>query len=373
MHNFKSFFTKYTVGRRYYLFPAVLICFLIVPLCSTSFSKTSEIIIEPSAKTKPDWINKSLQDGTQMFFTGMKSQADTLEEGQNAAINDAYNKISNFIGVKIESSLVDIQSDYDQKTQQKISSKTDSLLEGATVVEIYYEKITRVYSKKLKIEKYDVYALLSISKDRINKEHERQMNLKSDKIKIALSNYMKGKQDENNKKFLEACRNYKTAKSYLSGTEEVIPLENTRIKNNQELLTLVNESISRMDQIFHEISNSVIVNCSNDCMNKFSATLNNIMTRNGFFLTKAYPYYKISGNLDVYESSYIMNNYCYYAEGSVSLLRTEDNVIVSELVIKSKGFAKTQHAAIVEAASEAGKELGNKIIQSINNKSEGLK
>jgi hypothetical protein len=334
----------------------------------TSFAKTTEALIEPSSKTRPDWINKSPQNDTQMFFMGMKSQADTLEDGQNAAINDAYNKISNFIGVKIESSLLDIQSDYDQKTQQKISSKTASLLEGATVVETYYEKITRVYSKKLKIVKYDVYVLLSISKDRINKEHERQQNSKSEKAKIALSYYMKGRQEENSKKFSEAYKNYRTSRDYLSGSEEIIILNDPKVKNNQELLTIANESISRIEQIFHRISYSIIVNCSKDCMDKFSATLNNTITKNGFLLTNISPYYKLSGNLKIYENSYIMNNYCYYAEGSVALLRTEDNVIISEFVVKSKGFAMTQTAAVIEAASEAGKELGDKIIQSFNNK-----
>jgi hypothetical protein len=77
------------------------------------------------------------------------------------------------------------------------------------------------------------------------------------------------------------------------------------------------------------------------------------------------PAIKITGNVFVSESSYTLNNYFFYAEGSVSAKRTLDKQIIAGHFFKVKGSHRSKKQAALKALEEAGLEAGDELSKMI--------
>ena len=101
------------------------------------------------------------------------------------------------------------------------------------------------------------------------------------------------------------------------------------------------------------------------CLYAVGEILRRIHCRNGIIEIpedtdlRAAPAFEIRGNVFTTESSYVMNSYAYYAEGSVSVKRTSDAQVIAEIAIKKKGFHKKKEQAQLNAPKEVGTYSGN--------------
>lgn len=341
--------------------PRTRLIFLLVILLQMSCAVPPQIIRERSSSVKPEWIESLPQDNETLYFIGIKTSAETLEDGMKAAIRNAMSNISDFMGIKIESVFEDYISEVEQKLIYQIKSKSSATVRGAQVVDSYYEKMMRI-DKNFKIEKYDVYVLVKFSKAEIVNEIERQQKIKQENIKTAYGFYLNGINKENQKKYYDARRYYKQALTVVDSLEEVLKISgNTDIKNSDDLRLSLQAHLKNVTLYLSRVELSINIDGATQSKQTFISNFVASLNKHGYTITDRRPAIKITGNVIVSESSYILNNYFFYAQGSVSAKRTVDKQIIAEYFFKVKGSHHLKNQAALNALEEAGLEAGHEL------------
>ncbi len=349
-----------------------LLLFLIITTLSAC-APTVQILRESSIPTPPVWIKKLPRSSNTLYFVGIRTSAPTLEEGQNAALKDAMAKISNHLGSKIESSFEDYSTEIEQQLTQQIKSKTTATIHGAKVEDSYYEKTTRIEGK-LRLEKYNVYVLVSFSKEAGLKEIERQQQEKRQKALTAYDYYLQGVESEEQGKYYEAQNFYQQALKILAGLDDVISLDKSQVQTSHELQLKLNTSLQKVKAELSKISINITINTSEQGQQAFLSGFTSTLAQHGFTITDQNPAIQITGEVFVKKSSLVSNylgyNYVYYAQGNVSARRTSDRQEIAVYPFQAKGFHRSKEQAALNALSEAGLEAGNGLVEMILNKEE---
>lgn len=348
-------------GRRNILLPLysrrVFILFIAI-IIQMSCASPTQIIRETSSSGKPQWIETPPRKNDALYFVGINTSAETLEEGRNAAIKDAMSKISDFMGCKIESLSEDYVSEVEQKLMQKIKSTSSSTVKFAQVVDSYYEKMARI-ERNCKIEKYDVYVLVKFSKAEVQEEINRQQRLKDEKISNAFDYYLNGLEKEQQHKYYDARMYFKQALALVKNVEDILIINKNGIKNSEELHMRLQAHLKEIKLYLSRVKLSIHIDGSDQANQAFNSSFVSELNKYGLTVTDKLSAINITGNVNASESSYLMDNYCFYAEGSVSAQRTSDNQIVATYAFKVKGFHRLKKQAALNAFTEAGIEAGN--------------
>jgi hypothetical protein len=339
--------------------------FLFITMLQVSCATPTQIIRESSSSVKPKWIESVPIDKDALYFIGIKTSSETLEDGMKAAIGNAMSSISDFLGVKIESVFEDSISDLEEKLFYQTKSKSSATVRGAQVVDSYYEKMVRI-DKNFKIEKYDVYVLVRFSKAEIVNEMERQQKIKVEKVKTAYEYYLKGIKKENIKRYYDARRYYNQALAAVEGLEDVLMIRgNHDIRNSDELRLNLKAHLKNVNLYLSKVGLAINVDGPTQFKQTFISNFVTSINKQGFTITDSLPAIKVSGNVFVSASSYIMNNYFYYAEGSVSAKRMSDKQVIAEYFFKAKGSHHLKKQAALKALEEAGLEAGRELSKMI--------
>jgi len=362
-----KYYLSSSKGRSKLLFlnTRISLIFLLLILLQMSCAIPTQIIRERSSSVKPEWIESLPQDNATLYFIGIKTSAETLEDGMKAAIRNAMSNISDYMGVKIESVFEDYISEVEQKLMYQIKSKSSATVRGAQVVDSYYEKMMRI-DKNYKIEKYDVYVLVKFSKAEIANEIERQQKIKREKIKTAYNFYLNGINKENRKKYYDARRYYKQALTVVESLEDVLIIRgNNDIKNSDDLRLSLQAHLKNVTMYLSRVELSINIDGSTQSKQTFISNFITSLNEHGYTITDSLPAIKITGNIFVSQSSYTLNNYFFYAEGSVSAKRTSDKQIIAEYFFKVKGSHRLKKQAALKALEEAGLEAGHELAKMI--------
>lgn len=343
----------------------LILCTILQAACS----QPAQILRESSAPTRPEWIVQPLQSSELMYFVGIKTGTNTLEEGREAAITDAMSKIANFLGSKVQSIFEEHSTEIEQKLKQQITSKSSATVFGSQIVDWYHEKMVRI-DKKFRMEKYDVYVLVSFKKSEVDKEIQRQQKEKVAKVTTAHDLYLQGLKSERQKTYQVAHRLYLQALDILKGIDDFVVIDTGEIKNNEELANLLKTRSQEVVSKMHRVTLSLRVHDSEKGLQVFQATLASALSEKGFTVTREEPAIEISGDLFVAESSFAMNNFAYYAEGDVSAKRISDGQVIAVVPVKVKGFHKTREQAALNALAEAGSAAGEILSKSLLEKEE---
>ena len=356
----KSFLSRLKgPGKPLSLNTRISLIFLLLILLQMSCAIPTQIIRERSSSVKPEWIESLPQDNATLYFVGIKTSAETLEDGMKAAIRNAMSNISDYMGIKIESVFEDYISEVEQKLIYQIKSKSSATVRGAQVVDSYYEKMMRI-DKNFKIEKYDVYVLVKFSKAEIANEIERQQKIKREKIKTAYNFYLNGINKENRKKYYDARRFYKQALTVVESLEDVLIIRgNNEIKNSDDFRLSLQAHLKNVTLYLSRVELSINIDGSTQSKQTFISNFITSLNEHGYTITDSLPAIKITGNIFVSESSYILNNYFFYAQGSVSAKRASDKQIIAEYFFKVKGSHHLKKQAALKALEEAGLEAGH--------------
>jgi hypothetical protein len=110
---------------------------------------------------------------------------------------------------------------------------------------------------------------------------------------------------------------------------------------------------------------SINIDGSTQSKQTFISNFVTSLNKHGYTITDSLPAIKITGNIFVSESSYVLNNYFFYAEGSVSAKRTLDKQIIAEYFFKVKGSHQLKKQASLNALEEAGVEAGHELSKMI--------
>lgn len=341
-------------------------CLIAVVAAAVIFACTpsSRIVREASSPVQPEWINQLPHGGETLYFVGIKTAAETLEEGRDAALKDAMSKISNYLGSKVESVFEGHITEIEQRLRQQIQSKSAATVHGAKVVDSYYEKMTRV-EKNFRMEKYDTYVLVSFSREAALTESNRQEKEKQRKVSTAYGYYIKGLNSEKSNRHYEARRFYKEALTIIEGIEDIIEINDDKIKNSEELRFGLKSHLQDVTSHLKRVSIFIKVNSSTIGAQTFHSSFASELAEQGFTVSDELPAIEITGEVSVTEGGYVINNHVLYAEGSVSAQRTSDRQVIAVYPFKVKGFHRTKEQAARAAIAEAGMEAGEGIAKMI--------
>jgi hypothetical protein len=193
--------------------PGLLFLLAILFACAPNI----QIVRESSSPVKPKWIEKPPHSDNALYFVGINTSSETLEEAQMAAIKDALSKLSGELGNGIESIFGADLADMEKKFRQQIVSESSVTISGAKVEDMYYEKMIRTEDGS-RIERYDVYVLISFSKTEVAKLIDRRQKEKHEKLKAAYDYYLKGIDSEKRNRYYNARRLYKEAVKIINCT-----------------------------------------------------------------------------------------------------------------------------------------------------------
>ncbi|MFH1414986.1 MAG: PEGA domain-containing protein [Elusimicrobiota bacterium] len=130
----------------------------------------------------PAWVTKPPQpDKRNIYFTGIKTGAESIEAGREEAVRDVAKQIAAYIGMKVSTKMISQKSELITRLADEIRLYAKADIMGTTIKEMYYEK-----NRKEKI--YNVYILTQYSINEINKEKRRlnevieDYNVKTDRL-----------------------------------------------------------------------------------------------------------------------------------------------------------------------------------------------
>src|SRR6478736_8369602 len=68
------------------------------------------VIRTQSVPKPPPWLTKTTQTGSELYFVGTRSGADSFEDGKQAALDKARAEAAKFIGVTVTAEHTDVMS-----------------------------------------------------------------------------------------------------------------------------------------------------------------------------------------------------------------------------------------------------------------------
>lgn len=323
----------------------------------------STISVVASQAEKPIWVDVLPRSQEKIYFQGNSSYSNSLAEGVDIARKDAFTKISEYLGISIESCFESHASHSGSHAYSQIRSVSESTIVGAVLEDTYHIKSVR-QAGALHVEKFDVYVLFSYSKSRAKKEVSRREQDKKERIISAYHLLKKGHCYENAEKYRSAMGAYMKAQELLKGLELAIEMESEKLDSR-----LLCANISRRMDIVREVNSriSVSVRVQGDIEKKgvFMANFLSALTQQGFSVTKSNPCYQVVADISTSEVGYTMNNYVYLASGKVSAVQLSLNREIATVVVSSKGFHKTKEQSTFNALEEAGLSVGKEISERI--------
>jgi len=352
-------------GRAFaFLLPAA--CLLLMVALLFSCAPAAQITRESSRPARPGWIDKPPLDSGLLYFVGISTGASTLEDGMNAAINDAVSKVSDYTGIRIESFFEEQATESQDKVSRQVKSRSKALVQGASVKDSYHEKLTRM-DRNFTMQKYDVYVLVSYSKEEASNERERKKRELADKAARAYAHYSEGGSLYGKGRLGDALLSYRKSLSLLAELDDVTAIDAVDVKDSGVLSMRLESAMKALQQRMRLVSLSIDVKSSSRAQELFLSRFAAALGESGFTVTSDGESYLISGMVTVSERGIVMNNYSSYAEGSISVRRAGESTDMAVFPFRAKGFHRdrTQSAfnALSEAAQEAGKGVAALLIE----------
>ncbi len=140
------------------------ICFLIL---LSALSACSSIQKEPA------WLGKTWQDGKSFFFSGISGECYSLQEAKEQAYINALTKVSEYVGVYINTKTIKILSN----DIVSIDSSTDLSSENIFLTQAFIKEFKYVKSGKL----FTGYILIEYNNNLLENEKKRRADLEKEK------------------------------------------------------------------------------------------------------------------------------------------------------------------------------------------------
>ena len=355
-----------------------------------------EIIKESSQPTRPLWISQFPKSDADLFFIGANSGAHTLEDGENGARKDALSKVAEYLGIDIKAELDMIMTEHDQSLKEHLKAKTEAFIKEAGIVDTYYEKTTRV-EKNYKMEHYNVYLLLKYPKTEAQKELLRRETEPLQKAQAAYKVYQSGKTQIQQGHYQQALQFFREASDILKQLPNVVSLDQ-EIASTKELSTLLKSE----EQSAIQHLRRVVILLQEQTSEKeqgssaFGTSLQQVLTKHQFSFVEhsirqsasdqgfdAYIgqegedlkalqtqgiQYLIVGQAHATLSSTSLNNHFYKAQGMIKVFSTQTGEALLTLPVNGKGYHRDHTHASLNALSEAGKAVGELLVNELLSK-----
>jgi tetratricopeptide (TPR) repeat protein len=345
-----------SISRMHYIKKKILLAGILLILVACS---SVQITHETSAPVMPVWINSLPQKTGMLYFVGIASDADSLEQGRDAAMADALAKISNAMVARVELYSEDLLTETEQHIRRQIKTNSGATVRGAYETDSYYEKTVRV-EKNIRMEKYDVYVLVGIKLAKLEAEIELQRKDFSHRVKDANELYQQGKMQMQRRSYAEAKQSFERALKLLEDIEGLV-IQSGGGKDNRQLALLLKSEIQNASLPLKRISISV------NADNSFYAGLAAVMSDKGYSIAQDRPAFAISGNVSLNEGGSGWDRWVCHAEGYVTATRISDGQVVTTINVKGVGIHQNRRQATVDALNDAAEKVGNELAEKLGN------
>ncbi len=300
--------------------------------------------------SRPDWVLQPPKDSGGLYFVGAASGAKTSQEGQEMALKDALGKIANYLGTRIQTSSQQIVNEIGQRLEVQISAKSDAQIKEADVVE---------WSVKEHDSLFDVYALVRVSKSRLREELARQEKENLAKTEASYGIYSRALNAINLKNYKSASILLKQAVEMLEPIQGVASPNLGEFTNSRELFVHLKEKLRSVSLARRKISIDLNLPETEGVAGAFMSKLSSILGQKGFTVDKSQPAYQINGKIASRESGFVIENYVYYAEGSLTVTYINDGSVAGVVPVMAKALGNTKRISALNAFSFAGKKAGD--------------
>lgn len=131
-------------------------------------------LVERSQKKKPSWVTKEKKaDDKYLYFSGMRTQALRLEDGESDAVKNAARKIVEYFGQEGVILYEKKRTEIETQLLDQVKFKGAAAVRAAKLQEMYYEKWQSTTPEKIEF-KYDVYVLIRYPIKELEKEKAAQ-------------------------------------------------------------------------------------------------------------------------------------------------------------------------------------------------------
>ncbi|HEA47143.1 MAG TPA: hypothetical protein ENH97_01890 [bacterium] len=144
-------------------------------------------LVERSQKKKPSWVTKEKKaDDKYLYFSGMRTQARRLEDGESDAVKNAARKIVEYFGQEGIILYEKKRTEIETQLLDQVKFKGAAAVRAAKLQEMYYEKWQSTTKDKIQFS-YDVYVLIKYPIKELEKEKATQRKKAIELTKGALA------------------------------------------------------------------------------------------------------------------------------------------------------------------------------------------
>ncbi len=318
------------------------------------------VVRQSSDSERPSWIMQPPEDGKNLFFVGFCTGADSLEAGEEAAAEDAASKIAKYVYSEVRADYSEISTELGQKLSRQIKSKSTAALTDFKILQLYYESAVRT-GKSFSIRKYDVYVLVSYSRQAAESERERQEQERKSSLAMAIKDWRSARQAEKRHEYIKALQFYKDSLHLLETAQDSTPIDMPETGTCGALRRQVGEKIWEADSALRKVDLKIKTNGSKTALLAFRSALLSKLSEKGFSYDPKAPAISLKAELQLLRGGIILGNLAYSAEGSVRASMLSSQATVMTLPIHGKGFNRKPSLAQVNASAEAGEAAGTEL------------
>jgi len=325
---------------------------------------------ESSRPTAPDWVNRLPQSEEYLYFVGTSSRAVSLKEGKEQGRTDAAKQAANYIGVTLKSEFQMQASTELESTlvNEKIKTQTEAYIASLEIVDEYYIRTMR-QAGRLYEEHYDIYLLCRLPKKAGQEERDRQKKMAQEKASIAFALYQEAEKDFTDHNFAESLYKLREAQKNLQGVSEVISINSTNLKTNQELTTAINLRLGRLENKSRSLYTDITIAGEKEHKNcgLFIGSFSKEASRHKLNIVEqeSASRFKLSININHRKGGIVFGRQCVYAIYNFKIKDTWTNKTITGDSGEAKGFAPTIDDAaqnsVIEVASTVGIKISSKI------------
>lgn len=173
-------------------------------------------LVERSQKKKPVWVTKEKKaDDKYLYFSGMRTNALRLEDGESDAVKNAARKIVEYFGQEGVILYEQKRTEIETQLLDQVKFKGAAAVRAAKLQEMYYEKWQSTAKDKVQFS-YDVYVLIRYPIEELEKEKAAQRKKAIELTKGALVLSQNAERDLAQGRVRESISQYAKALDFLS-------------------------------------------------------------------------------------------------------------------------------------------------------------
>ncbi|MCK4648484.1 hypothetical protein KAT51_03060, partial [bacterium] len=190
-------------------------------------------LVEKSQKKKPSWVTKE-KKATDLYhyFSGMRTEARRLEDGESDAVKNAARKIVEYFGQEGIILYEKKRTEIETELLDQVKFKGSAAIRAAKLQEMYYEKWQSTTKDRVQFS-YDVYVLIRYPIKELEKEKAAQRKKAIELTRGALALSQSARSAWREGRVRESILQYAKALGFLSRVS--ILVEISPVINNETL------------------------------------------------------------------------------------------------------------------------------------------